>query len=347
VDEAVVEKASRGRARRGPNPTSQGTGVHLDESSRLYQAGQALRRGLYERVALRMRKHRGDTLCREGQKLLGEVSGPAVVRELEESELALAPERERTEHLLVEAFQLVERDLGALDDIDRDASRSKSDTERLQALFQLSRCRRIPRRHMRRCREHAYPGRCESPRELEALLQCRGSVVEGRQNVGVQVDRPRDTRRQRAHSSWLMLRPTQEAQPTADTPIMVEQTCMRRTRRLWIAPVSVAAALTIVVPSLASSQKPLERQTKRQAELTLLRASKALAALSPRLVDPRTRLVRTNTRVICKGLGRAQNGMFVRFRCVIANGNARFLVSYVAFGQDGKTLRKIATLAPG
>jgi hypothetical protein len=128
---------------------------------------------------------------------------------------------------------------------------------------------------------------------------------------------------------------------------MVEQPCIRRTRQLWLAPISVVAALTIVVPSFASSQKPLERQTKRQAEITLLRASKALAALSPRLVDPRTHLVRTNTRAVCRGLGLAQKGMFVRFRCVIANGNARFLVSYVAFGQDGKILRKIATLGRG
>ncbi len=125
---------------------------------------------------------------------------------------------------------------------------------------------------------------------------------------------------------------------------MVKQPCVRRTRILWLTTVSVVAALTIALPSVAASQKPLERQTKRQVEITLLRASKALAALSPRLVDPSTHLVRTNTRAVCKGLGLPQKSMFVRFRCVIANGNARFLVSYVAFGQDGKILRKIATL---
>jgi hypothetical protein len=105
-----------------------------------------------------------------------------------------------------------------------------------------------------------------------------------------------------------------------------------------------ALALAIVVPALASTaQTPL----KRQAEITLLHAGRALAALSPRLVDPRTRLVRTNTRAVCKGLGKGQKGMFVRFRCLIANGNARFLVSYVAFGQNGRILRKIATLSGG
>jgi len=109
-----------------------------------------------------------------------------------------------------------------------------------------------------------------------------------------------------------------------------------------------ALALAIVVPALASTaQTPLNRQTKRQAEITLLHAGRALAALSPRLVDPRTRLVRTNTRAVCKGLGKGQKGMFVRFRCLIANGNARFLVSYVAFGQNGRILRKIATLSGG
>jgi hypothetical protein len=132
--------------------------------------------------------------------------------------------------------------------------------------------------------------------------------------------------------------------------IMVAISRIRRAGRPWLGIGSFvtasALALAVVVPALASNtQTPLKRQTKRQAEITLLHAGRALAALSPRLVDPRTRLVRTNTRAVCKGLGRGKNGMFVRFRCLIANGNARFLVSYVAFGQNGRILRKIATLS--
>lgn len=133
---------------------------------------------------------------------------------------------------------------------------------------------------------------------------------------------------------------------------MVAKSGIRRRARVSLGFVALvtalAVALAIVVPALASNaQTPLKRQTKRQAEITLLHAGRALAALSPRLVDPHTRLVRTNTRAVCKGLGQGQKGMFVRFRCLIANGNARFLVSYVAFGQNGRILRKIATLGGG
>jgi hypothetical protein len=132
--------------------------------------------------------------------------------------------------------------------------------------------------------------------------------------------------------------------------IMVVKSRIRRAARLWLGfgsfVTAIAVVLAIAVPALASNaQTPLKRQTKRQAEITLLHARRALAALSPRLVDPHTRLVRTNTRAVCKGLGQGQNGMFVRFRCLIANGDARFLVSYVAFGQNGRILRKIATVS--
>jgi hypothetical protein len=122
--------------------------------------------------------------------------------------------------------------------------------------------------------------------------------------------------------------------------------------RGWSATAAGAATLvvTLAVVSPASGspgRTAPKRQTKAQAEITLLHATKALAALSPRLIDPRTRLVRTNTRAVCKGLGRARHGKYLRFRCVIANGRLRFLVSYVAFGQNGRVLRKIANLGRG
>jgi hypothetical protein len=96
----------------------------------------------------------------------------------------------------------------------------------------------------------------------------------------------------------------------------------------------------------AATHARVLRQTKAQAEVTLLRANKAVLRLDRHLVDPRTHLVRTNTRIICHGRGTSNHGMFLLFRCVIGNGNRRFLVSYVAFGQDGRVLRKIATLRP-
>jgi len=102
------------------------------------------------------------------------------------------------------------------------------------------------------------------------------------------------------------------------------------------------------IGALSASAKPasVARQTKAQAEVTLLRANKSLLRLDRHLVNPRTHLVRTNTRVICHGRGTSKHRMFLRFRCVIGNGTKRFLVSYVAFGQDGRVLRKIATLRP-
>jgi hypothetical protein len=127
----------------------------------------------------------------------------------------------------------------------------------------------------------------------------------------------------------------------ADTQVVV------RRRRAELALVGVTVMIAGIAPLPASAkQTPVARQTKAQAEVTLLRANKALLRLDRHLVDPRTHLVRTNTRVSCHGRGTSKRGMFLRFRCVIGNGNRRFLVSYVAFGQDGRVLRKIATLRP-
>lgn len=116
-------------------------------------------------------------------------------------------------------------------------------------------------------------------------------------------------------------------------------------RRAKLALVGATVMIAGIGASSASAkQAQVLRQTKAQAEVTLLRANKALLRLDRHLVNPRTHLVRTNTRIICHGRGTAKHGMFLRFRCVIGNGNRRFLVSYVAFGQDGRVLHKIATL---
>jgi hypothetical protein len=127
----------------------------------------------------------------------------------------------------------------------------------------------------------------------------------------------------------------------ADTQVVVTR---RRARLALVCATVMTAGMGAL--SASAKQAPVARQTKAQAEVTLLRANKALLRLDRHLVDPRTHLVRTNTRIICHGRGTSKHGMFLRFRCVIGNGNWRFLVSYVAFGQDGRVLRKIATIRP-
>jgi hypothetical protein len=94
----------------------------------------------------------------------------------------------------------------------------------------------------------------------------------------------------------------------------------------------------------AAAGRPPKRQTTSQAQITLLHARRALAALSTTLVDAHTGLVLTNTRAVCKGIGRIEHGEYLRFRCVISHDRARFLVAYVAFGQNGRVLKKIARL---
>jgi hypothetical protein len=189
--EVVVDEVTRGRSRRCTEGARQGPSIDLDESTGLEQARETLRRRLDERVALGMRKNRSDALRSQIFDPLGEGGRPTFIWELEKQELAGTSEREGVQRVVVEAIELLERHLGALHDLDRDAPRVESQTKALQTLLDLRPCRRISSRDMRRRREHAHAGCCEGSSQRQALLERRGAVVEPRQNMGVQVDRPR------------------------------------------------------------------------------------------------------------------------------------------------------------
>ena len=110
-----------------------------------------------------------------------------------------------------------------------------------------------------------------------------------------------------------------------------------------VAAALVAVALVAVAPSSASSSA-LARQTKRQAEIGLLRAARVLGKLDPGFIDRRTRLVRSNTHAVCSGIGTPAHGTFHRLRCVVTYRSDRLIVSYTVLGRyGGATLRKIVS----
>ena len=105
----------------------------------------------------------------------------------------------------------------------------------------------------------------------------------------------------------------------------------------------VVVALVATAPSSASSSS-VPRQTKRQAEVGLLRAARELGKLSPRFIDPRTRLVRSNTRAVCTGMGAPVHGTFHRLHCVVTYRTSRLIVSYTVLGRyGGAMLHKIVS----
>jgi hypothetical protein len=124
-------------------------------------------------------------------------------------------------------------------------------------------------------------------------------------------------------------------------------------------PLRIALAVTTLAAVLATaivfaggagartSGHHVWRQSKRQAEVTLLHATTALKRLEPRLIDPRTHLVRTNTRAVCTGVGRGVNGAYTRFRCLISYRTQRILVAYRVLGTNGASLKKIASYKRG
>ncbi len=116
-----------------------------------------------------------------------------------------------------------------------------------------------------------------------------------------------------------------------------------RTATTIAATALVAVALVATAPSSASSSS-VSLQTKRQAEVGLLRAARVLGKLSPRFIDPHTRLVRSNTHAVCSGASAPVHATFHRFRCVVTYRTSRLVVSYTALGRyGGAMVRKIVS----
>jgi hypothetical protein len=91
----------------------------------------------------------------------------------------------------------------------------------------------------------------------------------------------------------------------------------------------VALSMLVAVP-VAAAGKGVARQASWRAEVNLLHAPRLIGRWAPSLVNPRTRLVRSNTVVRCRGLGVPVTGRFHTFRCSIRGGKAQLAVRYTA-----------------
>lgn len=109
------------------------------------------------------------------------------------------------------------------------------------------------------------------------------------------------------------------------------------------AAVLAAGLIAAVSVTSAVAATGVGRQTKRQAEIRLLRSAHAIGKLSPTFVDPRTRLLRSNTRAVCNGVGRPVNAAYHRFHCVVSYRDSRLLVTYTVRGKHGWVLTKIVS----
>ena len=113
----------------------------------------------------------------------------------------------------------------------------------------------------------------------------------------------------------------------------------RDVARLWIS----LAVVVLMLPALASagSTAAPARHTKSQAEVNLLHATRVLAGWRLGLVNPRTKVVRNNTSVSCRGRGSAVRARYPRFACTLRSATLLVSVSYTARRNNGLTVRKL------
>ena len=110
--------------------------------------------------------------------------------------------------------------------------------------------------------------------------------------------------------------------------------------RLWIS----LAIVVLMLPALASAASTAApaRHTRSQAEVNLLHATKMLASWRLGLVDPRTRVVRNNTSVSCRGRGTAVRARYPRFACTLRRPKLVVSISYSAKRNNGFSVRKLS-----
>ena len=102
---------------------------------------------------------------------------------------------------------------------------------------------------------------------------------------------------------------------------------------------SVAAVLCGLV--FVASAYAVTVQSKRQAELNVLRAPKAIGRLDKRLIDPRTHWFRNNTRAVCQGRGARRGLEWPRFVCTVSVGQAKLAILYLAQRRNGFEIRPL------
>lgn len=111
--------------------------------------------------------------------------------------------------------------------------------------------------------------------------------------------------------------------------------------------VFTALLLTVLVAGVATPQAvggtagSTDRQLRRTAEIILLSAPRRLGRLAPALVDPKTQLLRTNTRASCRGLGTPVDRKYHVFRCVVTHAATRVVLRYTAVGRYGARLERL------
>jgi hypothetical protein len=121
--------------------------------------------------------------------LLGQPQQPADIGELEQDVRRVAAEPEACQPR-AEPVDVIERDLAAPADVDRDAGlvelRAKLGHQELHRLGG----RRPVIAHVRSRREHAHPVGDGGSRHVEAVLDRRRTVVDAGEDMRVQIDHP-------------------------------------------------------------------------------------------------------------------------------------------------------------
>ena len=87
-----------------------------------------------------------------------------------------------------------------------------------------------------------------------------------------------------------------------------------------------------------------ERQTRLRAERNLIGAEKMLARWNLGLVNPSTRLLRTNVWVRCAGRGVAVAGRYTSFGCTVGYRRLRVKLTYLVVSSKGFEVRNRRTI---
>ncbi len=95
---------------------------------------------------------------------------------------------------------------------------------------------------------------------------------------------------------------------------------------------------------IGNAEAASERQTRLRAERNLIGAEKMLARWNVGLVNPSTRLLRTNVWVRCAGRGAAVAGRYTRFGCTVGYRRVRVTLTYVVLNGKGFEVRNRRTI---
>ncbi len=116
--------------------------------------------------------------------------------------------------------------------------------------------------------------------------------------------------------------------------------CLRRPTWILLATCAASAlAVSLIAPDVANAA--LARQTQARAEINVLRAPRTLRRLEPRLVDPRSLLLRTNTKAQCKGLSGRLGTRWFYFVCTVTHDKVQLRLLYIAQTKHGCEIRRM------